>query len=81
MGEAEQEFNIKTLWWPTYSPNLNPIENFWGYMVRNLGQMEAKNDDDVFAWVSQLWETMADNQAYWQCIIESMPTRLARVLE
>lgn len=50
-------------------------------MVRNMGQMEANNADDVFDWVNQLWEMMAENQAYWRSLIESMPTRLARVLE
>lgn len=50
-------------------------------MVRNMGQMEASNEEDVFAWVFQFWETMADNQAYWKSLIESMPQRLARVLE
>jgi hypothetical protein len=29
----------------------------------------------------QFWETMENNQAYWQSLIEAMPTRLTRVLE
>nr|CAH0101559.1 unnamed protein product [Daphnia galeata] len=35
-------------------------------MVRNMGQMEVNNAEDVYD---------------WQSLIESMPTRLARVLE
>jgi hypothetical protein len=34
-------------------------------MVRKMVQMEANNDDDVFAWVNQIWELIANNQAYW----------------
>ncbi|EFX80119.1 hypothetical protein DAPPUDRAFT_243781 [Daphnia pulex] len=64
-GEALLQYPIKTLCLPAYSPDLNPIENFWGYMVRKMGQMEANNDDDVVAWVNQIWELMANNQAYW----------------
>jgi hypothetical protein len=80
-GEALEEHRIKTLWWPAYSPDLNPIENFWGFMVRNMGQMEVNNAEDVYDWIFQFWEVMENNQAYWQSLIESMPTRLARVLE
>jgi hypothetical protein len=71
-GEALEEHRIKTLWWPAYSPDLNPIENFWGFMVRNMGQMEVNNAEDDYDWVFQFWETMENNQAYWQSLIESM---------
>jgi hypothetical protein len=50
-------------------------------MVRNMGQMEVNNAEDVYDWIFQYREVMENNQAHWKSLIESMPTRLARVLE
>jgi hypothetical protein len=27
-------------------PGLHPIENFWSFVFRNMGQMEVKNVED-----------------------------------
>jgi hypothetical protein len=50
-------------------------------MFRNMGQMEVNNAEDVYDWIFQYWEVMENNQAHWKSLIESMPTRLTRVLE
>ncbi len=50
-------------------------------MVRNMGQMEVNNAEDVYDWIFQYWEFMENNQAHCKSLIESMPTRLTRVLE
>ena len=39
--------NINVMDWPALSPDLNPIENVWGLMVRNVYKNGQQYDDKV----------------------------------
>lgn len=80
-GEAAHRHRIKKIWWPAFSPDLNPIENFWGWMVNRMGTIEADTEEELWDWVNQCWDEMADQRNYWENLIDSMPERLARVIE
>ena len=72
---------IDVLDWPAYSPGLNPIQNLWSYIVRNI-YADGKVYDDV----DELWEAI---QQCWESIpkkiikalVKSMPKRMINLLE
>ncbi|KAJ1305355.1 hypothetical protein OPQ81_000370 [Rhizoctonia solani] len=76
-----EENGIECLKWPANSPDLNPIENLWAELKRRLGEYETPPSG-----ILELWERVQDvwNGLEWKyCrnLIESMPRRMALVLE
>jgi len=35
------------MYWPPNSPDLNPIENIWNLLKRNIGNVIIKNKEDL----------------------------------
>jgi transposase len=46
-----RQHRIKKIWWPAFSPDLNPIENFWGWMVKRMTNIDPANEDELWDWV------------------------------
>ena len=44
-----QENRIRTLDWPPYSPDLNPIENVWGLLKKRLYQDMPRSPDQIIS--------------------------------
>lgn len=71
---------IKLLDWPAQSPDLNPIENLWSHLKKQLQKFPEPSTG-----ILQLWERI---QVAWEAIskdfcvklIESMPARINAVL-
>lgn len=72
---------IKTSTNPAKSPDLNPIENAWGWMSRRVyaDKPAYKNVDDLKAAIYEAWEAMP--QEYIDALIDSMPRRMHQVIE
>ncbi len=73
--------NISTDRWPAKSPDLNPIENCWGHMAREVykdGKQYDTVEDLRFA-VKEVWNRMP--QHYIQTLISSMEHRVKKVIE
>lgn len=70
--------NINVLSWPPQSPDLNPIENLWIDLKKNVARARPTN-------LSMLWETV---ESCWnmipvekcQSLVKSMPNRCQAVL-
>lgn len=64
---------------PPHSPDLNPIENVWGYVVDKVEARKPKNLQDLKAAVHEEW----NNVPYWYIvnIYKSMPERIKTVVE
>jgi transposase len=76
-----EEHEIELLEWPAMSPDLNPIENLWAELKRRLGEYEYPPGGVLELWerVQDVWDGFGED--YCQKLIESMPQRMAMVLE
>ena len=75
------ELEIEVLDWPAYSPDLNPIENLWSYVVRKI-YANGKTFDNIDA----LWEAIQDcwdniPQKIIKNLVKSMQQRMISLLE
>ncbi|RWS06469.1 Transposable element Tc1 transposase-like protein [Dinothrombium tinctorium] len=76
---------VEVLEWPSYSPDLNIIENLWGilaqivnFIIESLGK--PKNKNDLFMLVDSAWE-IAYNKDYISTLYESLPRIMKLVIE
>jgi transposase len=69
------------LQWSSRSPDLNPIENVWGLMVRRMRHenFRPQNRQQFIYVISDEWHSLT--QEYCQNLVESMPRRLDLVIE
>jgi transposase len=61
--------------WPGNSPDLNPIENLWSILKRQVYKQNATNSDNLQALIMQEWAAISQDVA--QKLIASMPGRIA----
>jgi hypothetical protein len=68
--------NIKVIEWPSLSPDLNIIENIWGYLVRKVydNGRQFENREDLKIEIFNAWEELS--QDYIQNLFNSLPNRL-----
>jgi hypothetical protein len=67
--------------WPSYSPDLNPIENLWSHLKRELGTYDQPPRGILELWdrVQEKWEEIEPQVC--RDLIESMPRRMAAVIK
>lgn len=76
---AEQQ--MTTLPWPAKSPDLNPIENLWGILTREVYKenKQYSSKHELRAAVMQAWAAI-DNDTI-QSLINSLPKRCVEVIQ
>lgn len=65
---------IQRLTWPAQSPDLNPIENLWGDIKRQLKRNPPRHLRDLSATIHALWESISPDRC--RDLVESMPNRI-----
>ena len=72
--------NIQIMTWPANSPDLNPIENLWGVLVRRVyvGGRQFNSVDELKISVIRCWEELGENVL--ENLISSMPERVYQVI-
>lgn len=72
---------VSVLDWPSYSPDLNPIENLWAIIKKRLCQCERapKSISELFERISNEWNTITPKLC--QDLITSMPKRINAVIK
>ena len=78
--------NIRTLPWPSLSPDLSPIEHLWDELDRRLRVRNvppphppSATPDELFAVLQEDWETITRQTI--QHLIASMPRRCRAVIQ
>jgi transposase len=73
--------NINVLDWPSRSPDLNPIENMWGLLVRNLQQRRQvfRNRAELLTAITNAWQSLPRD--YHRDLCLSMSRRVRRVID
>jgi transposase len=49
------ENNIEVLEWPAQSPDMNPIENLWGFIKEKVQELMPKNKDELKLAIKKVW--------------------------
>jgi len=73
--------NIDLLPWPALSPDLNPIENLWGTLARDVyqnGERQFNTATDLRAAILRSWQTIEIGAL--ETLVSSMPQRLFMVI-
>ena len=72
--------NIKSLPWPAQSPDLNPIENLWDELERQVRNHKPlpKNPNDLWEILQEEWLKLDVNK--YKNLVDSMPRRIDAVI-
>ncbi len=74
------DHGVTVLDWPANSPDLNPIENLWGIVVkRKMRDTRPNNADDLKATVKETWASIPPQQCHK--LITSMPRQIEAVIK
>lgn len=75
---ADHEINVME--WPAYSPDLNPIENLWGILVRKVyaNGKQYQSIDALKAAIKQAWKTIELTSL--RRLVDSMPERIFQLI-
>jgi transposase len=77
---ALKDAKVKMLPWPAYSPDLNPIENLWSVMERNLRNRNPPGSiTELRRMLREEWNSLSQDML--RDLIESMPRRVRAVID
>lgn len=77
-----QQRNIQTLPWPSRSPDLNVMENVWGYLVNKINKFQdfrPQNADELWRRIEEAWQEITPEHTH--NLVASLPRRLVSVIE
>ena len=64
--QGRPEFNL--LPWPAKGADLNPIENVWSDMVRELQHIQVMHQEELWTAVSEIWARLKRRNHYWRTL-------------
>jgi len=75
-----KEQKIDVLAWPSLSPDINPMENVWGYLVGKVYEngKQFQSVDDLTSAIFKCWNNIP--LRYLETLVESMPKRVFQLI-
>lgn len=73
-----QNKKVDVMKWPSQSPDLNPIENLWGYLNYCVKDRTPQNEEQLFEIIECAWNKLPTD--YLRKLVDSMPRRCAAVI-
>jgi len=72
--------NVDVLSWPPYSPDLNPIENLWGLLVRKVynGGVQYSGKNDLKNAILKAWNEVTEEER--KNLVNSIPNRIYELI-
>ena len=77
--EWHEQQGIQKIDWPGNSPDLNLIENIWGYMKQIIRKRTIRNKKSLIENIHQIWQNEIPDSLV-QNLCQSMPRRLQCVI-
>lgn len=76
-----EDNKISCINWPPLSPDLNPIENLWGIMVRRIycGNKQYNSKIELKRAIVRAWDSIETKTL--ETLVESMSRRIYSVIE
>ena len=71
---------VDVLPWPGNSPDLNPIENIWEIVKRDVGKKILTNKQDLMEYIIRIWHNNPELTETIKSSIASMPRRIEAVI-
>ena len=73
-----KDHKVKTLEWPSLSPDLNPIENMWAELKKRVrARRRPTNLTQLHQLCQEEWAKI--HPTYWGQLVEGNPKRLKKV--
>lgn len=72
---------LNVLPWPAKSADLNPIENVWGDIVKDMEPFRPRQADEVFEKFESIWNRYSQRPDYWRILAHSFRRRLQQVID
>ena len=69
---------VKRLFWPPFSPDMNPIEHLWDEVERRMKTQHPKNVKELKEALLRVWNSIG--QDVLKKLVDSAPNRLHEVL-
>ena len=78
--QFKKQMGLRTIEWPPYSPDINPIENIWSVMKKTIRRNIQLTDDlvNLKRLVINTWKDIP--QATIDNVINSMSSRVGKIL-
>ena len=72
------EKEVERLKWPSFSPDLNPIEHIWNEVERRMRKEKAQNEFELKQALLKVWYTIGNDVT--KKLVDSVPSRLYEVI-
>jgi len=53
-----EDHGIEPMWWPSQSPDLNPIENLWSILDHRLQNRRVNSEEELFECLRAEWNNL-----------------------